>query len=118
MTDDISLEALRREVRGWIEANAPRGWRETYETLTHEGFARAQRDWFAALGPGGYAIPHWPAQWPGGGHSLAGHKVICEEMARAGTPRQLLSFVSTFHAASTLMECGSEAQKFLAEYAD
>ena len=59
----------------------------------------------------GYAVPHWPAQWPGGGRSLAEQKVIYEELARADCPRLLLSFVSTYHAASTLMECGNEAQQ-------
>ena len=37
--------------------------------------------------------------------------MIYEELARADTPRLLLSFVSTYHAASTLMECGSAEQK-------
>ncbi len=59
----------------------------------------------------GYAVPHWPEQWPGGGRSLAEQKVIYEELARADSPRLLLSFVSTYHAASTLMECGSDEQR-------
>ena len=32
-------------------------------------------------------------------------------LARADTPRLLLSFVSTYHAASTFLECGTEEQK-------
>jgi alkylation response protein AidB-like acyl-CoA dehydrogenase len=111
MSDDTDLESLRRDVRGWLEANAPKGWRDAYKAMTHEQFAQAQRDWFQTLVRGGYAVPHWPAEWPGGGRSLAAQKVIYEEMARADTPRLLLSFVSTYHAASTLFECGSEAQK-------
>jgi alkylation response protein AidB-like acyl-CoA dehydrogenase len=56
-------------------------------------------------------VPHWPAQWPGGGRSLAEQKVIYEELARADTPRLLLSFMSTYHAASTLFEWGSDEQQ-------
>lgn len=39
-------------------------------------------------------MPHWPAEWPGSGRSLAEQKVIYEELVRADTPRLLLSFVT------------------------
>jgi alkylation response protein AidB-like acyl-CoA dehydrogenase len=79
--------------------------------MSHEQFAQAQRDWFLTLVEGGYAIPHWPAEWPGGGRSLAEQKVIYEELARADTPRLLLSFLTTYHTAATLFECGNDAQR-------
>ncbi len=111
MTDDAHLEALRADIRGWLAANAPHGWREAYQGMSHAEFAEAQRAWFRKLVEGGWAIPHWPKEWPGGGRSLAEQKVFYEELARADCPRLLLSFVSTYHAAATIMECGSEAQK-------
>ena len=109
MTDPTALDALRSEVRAWLAVHAPRGWREAEQT--HEQFAADQRDWFLKLVEGGYAIPHWPAEWPGGGRSLAEQKVIYEELAKADTLRLLLSFASTYHAASTLMECGNDEQR-------
>ncbi len=109
MVDDTHLDALRAEVRAWLAANAPKGWREA--SGTHEEFFKSQRAWFLKLVEGGYAIPHWPAGWPGGGRSLAEQKVIYEELAAADCPRLLLSFVSTFHAFATLEECGSAEQK-------
>ena len=111
MSDDTHLEELRGQVRDWLKAHAPHGWREAYKSMSHAEFADAQRVWFRTLVEGGYAVPHWPAEWPGGGRSLAEQKVIYEEMARADTPRLLLSFVSTYHAASTFLECGTEEQK-------
>ena len=105
MTD---LDDFRRDVRDWLAANAPTDWRECD---THPKFVESQRAWFKTLVAGGYAIPHWPAQWPGGGRSLAEQKIIYEELARADAPRLLLSFVSTYHAYSTLEECGTEVQK-------
>ena len=75
-----NLDNLRAELRAWLGANAPRDWRET---ATHEAFVAGQRAWFAQLAGAGYAIPHWPAEWPGGGRSLAAQKVIYEELARA-----------------------------------
>ncbi|GAA0319317.1 acyl-CoA dehydrogenase family protein [Sphingomonas oligophenolica] len=104
-----ALETLRQGVRTWLEANAPRGWREA--CTDHQSFLDTQRSWFAKLVEGGYAVPHWPAEWPGGGRSLAEQKVIYEEFARADTPRLLLSFMSTYHAACTLFEWGSAAQQ-------
>lgn len=106
MTD--ALESFRQEVRDWLAANAPTDWREAD---THPRFVESQRAWFKKLVAGGYAVPHWPAKWPGGGRSLAEQKVIYEEIARADTPRLLLSFVSTYHAFSTIEECGGEAHK-------
>ncbi len=103
-----ALDALRAELRDWLQTNAPADWREA---ATHEAFVAAQRSWFAKLVAAGYAIPHWPAEWPGGGRSLAEQKVIYEELARADAPRLLLSFVSTYHAFATLHECGSAEQQ-------
>jgi alkylation response protein AidB-like acyl-CoA dehydrogenase len=105
----IDLAALRAEVRGWLAENAPHGWRT--REMSHAEFAQSQKDWFLKLVSAGYAVPHWPKEWPGGGRSLAEQKVIYEELATADTPRLLLSFVSTYHAASTLMECASAEQK-------
>ena len=109
MAEETNLDVLRKEVRTWLAANAPKGWREA--SGTHAEFFKSQRAWFLKLVEGGYAIPHWTKQWPGGGRSLAEQKVIYEELAAADCPRLLLSFVSTFHAYSTLEECGSEEQK-------
>lgn len=103
-----ALDTLRREVRGWLAANAPREWRSA---PTHKAFVAEQRMWFAKLVEGGYAVPHWSGEWPGGGRSLAEQKVIYEELARVDAPRLLLSFVSTYHAYATLSEWGSEAQR-------
>lgn len=109
MSDDTpELAALRSDLRRWLAANRPADWRDA---ASHEQFVAAQRRWFARLVEAGYAIPHWPAGWPGGGRSLAEQKVIYEELARADAPRLLLSFVSTYHAFATLHECGTAAQQ-------
>lgn len=104
------LDSLRTEVRDWLSAQAPKDWRAA---ATHKAFVAGQRDWFAKLVDAGFAIPHWPAEWPGGGRTLAEQKVIYEELARADAPRLLLSFVSTYHAFATLHECANEQQKAL-----
>jgi alkylation response protein AidB-like acyl-CoA dehydrogenase len=111
MSDSTELSSLRAEVRAWLAAEAPHGWREAYPGMSHAEFAEAQRDWFKTLVKGGWAVPHWPAEWPGGGRSLAEQKVFYEELARADCPRLLLTFVTTYHSAATVMECGTQEQK-------
>lgn len=111
MDQKTDLDVLRAEIRAWLASHAPHGWRADYSSMSHEQFALAQRDWFLALVKGGYAIPHWPAEWPGGGRALPAQKIIYEELARADTPRLLLSFLTTYHTAATLFECGTERQR-------
>ena len=110
-TADPKSETLRAEVRAWIKANAPADWRAQMTGTGQDAFVAAQRAWFKKMVAAGYATPHWPKQWPGGGRSLAEQKVIYEEIARADAPRLILYFVSLYHAACTLIECGSQAQK-------
>jgi alkylation response protein AidB-like acyl-CoA dehydrogenase len=100
--------SLRDEIRAWLAKNRPGDWRAA---RTHPRFVDDQRAWFKKLVAAGYAVPHWPVEWPGGGRSLAEQKVIYEELARADAPRLLLSFVSTYHAYSTFAECGTPEQR-------
>jgi alkylation response protein AidB-like acyl-CoA dehydrogenase len=71
MTTDI--DTVSQDVRSRLQANIPVDWREA---AIHDQFVTSQRAWFKALVAAGYAIPHWPKEWPGGGRSLADQKVI------------------------------------------
>ena len=96
-------------MRSWLEANLPANWREA--CAHQDAFVATQGAWFRKLVAAGYATPHWPAEWPGGGRSLAEQKIIYEEIARADAPRLILHFIATYHAAATLLECGTPDQK-------
>jgi alkylation response protein AidB-like acyl-CoA dehydrogenase len=111
VSEHENIGALRTEIRDWLVSNLPSDWREHQRGDDIPGFLQSQKDWFARLAEGGYATPHWPKEWPGGGRSLAEQIAIFEELARAGAPRMSLFFVSLYHAAMTLVECGSEAQR-------
>ena len=104
-------ETLRAEIRAWLTQNSPAGWRSAMTNAEQERFVEVQKDWFGKLAEAGYATPHWSEGWPGGGRSLAQQKVIFEEVARADAPRLILYFVALYHAACTLFECGSDAQR-------
>ena len=105
------LEVLRAEVRAWLADNVAKNWRGEMTGSSQESFVALQRDWFAKMVAAGYATPHWPKGWPGGGRSLAEQKIIFEEVARADAPRLILYFVALYHAACTLFECGTDAQR-------
>jgi alkylation response protein AidB-like acyl-CoA dehydrogenase len=109
LESEAQLDALRKEVRGWLAQNMPADWREV--CTDQDAFVDTQRDWFRQLVKAGYATPHWPKEWPGGGRSLAEQKVIYEEIARADAPRLILYFVSTYHTAATLLEWGTPEQQ-------
>ncbi|MDM8010944.1 MAG: acyl-CoA dehydrogenase family protein [Parasphingorhabdus sp.] len=111
MKESDSIEALRREIREWLAASLPKDWRDRQRGDDIPGFLAMQREFFAELVAAGYATPHWPKEWPGGGKSLAEQIAIFEELARAGAPRMSLFFVSLYHAAMTLVECGTDAQR-------
>lgn len=111
MSEPDNTESLRSEVRSWLESNVPTGWREAMTNVEQDEFFQAQKSWFEKLSGAGYATPHWPEGWLGGGRSLAEQKVIFEEVARADAPRLILYFVSLYHAACTLFECGTAEQQ-------
>jgi alkylation response protein AidB-like acyl-CoA dehydrogenase len=109
VTAQGDLDTLRQQVRSWLDANVPRDWRQV--ATAQDEFLNVQKSWFRKLVDAGYAIPHWPEGWPGGGRSLAEQKVIFEELARADAPRLILYFVSLYHTAATLMEWATPEQQ-------
>lgn len=111
MNSENNSEQLRQEVRAWLKENVPGGWREAMTNVDQDDFVEAQRDWFKKLAKAGYATPHWPEGWPGGGRSLTEQKIIFEEVARADAPRLILFFAALYHAACTLFECGTKEQQ-------
>lgn len=111
MSEQDIIGVLRSEVRDWLSQNLPDDWRDRQRGDDIAGFLAMQREWFGRLVEAGYATPHWPKEWPGGGRSLAEQIVLFEELARGGAPRMSLFFVSLYHAAMTLVECGTDAQR-------
>jgi alkylation response protein AidB-like acyl-CoA dehydrogenase len=111
MSEQDAIATLRTEVREWLAQNLPDNWRERQRGDDTAGFLAMQREWFGKLVDAGYATPHWPREWPGGGRSLAEQIALFEELARGGAPRMSLFFVSLYHAAMTLVECGTDVQR-------
>lgn len=111
MSQNEQLDDFRATVREWMAQNVPQDWRARQAGDNIEGFITSQREWLGRLVSGGYATPHWPEGWPGGGRSLAEQVALFEEIARVDAPRMSLYFVSLYHAALTLVECGTPEQQ-------
>jgi alkylation response protein AidB-like acyl-CoA dehydrogenase len=77
--------AFREEVRAFVAANVPPGWRGLGAMDTEEARAFVRR-WRAVLGAHGYLAPAWPVEYGGGGLDRLRQVVIVEELARAGLP--------------------------------
>jgi len=104
------LDELRAEVRRWCAGHVPADWRAAQTGVDDAEFVRFQQWWFQELRTAGYAVPHWPAEW-GGGWSAAEQMVLYGELAAHDAPRLVLAFVSIHHAASTLLEAGTDEQR-------
>ncbi|AHH19055.1 acyl-CoA dehydrogenase [Nocardia nova SH22a] len=101
---------FRQRVRDWCAANIPPDWRDAQTGVTDAEFVAFQQEWFQRLRAGGFAVPHWPAQW-GGGMPVEQQTVLYSELAAHDAPRLVLAFVSIHHAAATLLAAGTDEQR-------
>ena len=104
------LEEFRASVRDWCRAHVPADWRRAQTGVPDAEYVAFQKWWFAELRTGGYAVPHWPAEW-GGGMPADRQVVLYQELAAHDAPRLVLQFVSIHHAAATLLAAGTEEQR-------
>jgi alkylation response protein AidB-like acyl-CoA dehydrogenase len=79
MSTDLSDEALRTEVRAWLEQH----W--DVESRRPRQGAEGSR-WLRVVFDARWAVPRWPVEWYGRGLSDRQAKIIEEEFNRAGVP--------------------------------
>ncbi|WP_281689565.1 acyl-CoA dehydrogenase family protein [Pseudonocardia thermophila] len=102
---------FREDVQAWFQENAPRNWRSAVRGMSREQYEQWQRDWLHLLNTRGFAAPHVPQEWGGGGFTLDDQVVIYEEWARADAPPLGLYLISLLHVPGTLLAAGTEEQK-------
>ncbi len=83
LTYPPEAEALRTEIRGWLEDNLPEGWFEPGFRLTDEERRAFNAAWTDKLRQGGWICAGWPTEYGGKGLSLIEQVVLNEEFARA-----------------------------------
>lgn len=109
--DDQQIEALRTSIRDWLAHNLPDEFRRTAanpDYLPRDGHERAVA-FCKELHAQGWFVPHWPAQYEGGGRSVVEQVVIREELAYAGAP--LVNTNGVNMLAPVLFKYGTSEQK-------
>jgi len=111
---DSELRAFRREVRAWLEENAPPEpdfpLPDSFmEVGTPEQFAYLSA-WQRRVYDAGYLGIAWPAAYGGGGRHPAWQAVVDEEMARAGVPF-MVNVIGLMWAGPVILQYGTEEQK-------
>lgn len=105
------VEAVREEVRAWLEQELPDGWRGigALPPGEHGPFVRA---WRQKLYEGGWLATTWPREYGGRGLGEIQAIAVEEEFARAGVPSGGPNDVfSISMLGNTLLRLGTEDQK-------
>jgi alkylation response protein AidB-like acyl-CoA dehydrogenase len=97
--------AFRREVRGWLAANAPKDWRAEINSDADVGLV--MRRWQRTLYDGGFVGLSWPKEYGGRGLGPTFEAILNDELGRSDTPR--ISFHN--YLGRALFTYGAEAQK-------
>lgn len=93
---DLSEDAVRQEVRTWLEAN----WDPNLSLL----------EWRGRLADSGWATPTWPSEWCGRGLPAAMGDVVTKEFHQIGAVG-LPGGAGATLAAATILEHGSDELK-------
>ncbi len=113
------LKTFRAETRAWLEANYPESLRRPVKSIEKEIYWGGRTPyfhtpdtklWFERMYEKGWAVPHWPTEYGGGGLNKQELKILREEMQALGCQPPIYSFgISMLGPA--LLKFGNEAQK-------
>lgn len=101
------LVEFRRELGGWLDANAPD--RRLEPPWTSPGFEQ-HLEWEQRLYEAGYAAPAWPVEYGGRGMDLWGELVYDEEYVGRRLPERL-NKMALIHGGRTVMAHGTPEQR-------
>ena len=106
-------EALRSEVRAWLQANMPREW--TRRMMSTSDVPRPEaydfmRGWQRTMHEAGYVGLTWPKEYGGRGLTFMEELIVQEEMALAKAP-PILNILGVGMAGPTIIAYGTEEQK-------
>jgi alkylation response protein AidB-like acyl-CoA dehydrogenase len=113
------LDTFRREVRAWLDANAPAAVRGVLTSIEGQGNWGGRRPtfdppemktWMERMVERGWTAPTWPTEYGGGGLSAEQAKVLAQEMAAMKLPPPLMGFGLEM-IGPTLLNFGTEEQK-------
>jgi alkylation response protein AidB-like acyl-CoA dehydrogenase len=106
LTFSESETAFRDELRRWLADNPVPPRPDGGEDVLYAW----RRDWQRMLYEGGWAAPHWPAEYGGRGASLTESAIYFEELGRARVPLPA-NVLGLLLGGPTLMVWGTDEQK-------
>ncbi|MEV6876851.1 acyl-CoA dehydrogenase family protein [Amycolatopsis sp. NPDC051128] len=105
------VQQFRDEVRAFIAAHVPPGWRGL-GALDSDAAKAFVEQWRRVLAEHGYLAPAWPVEYGGGGLDRLRQVVLVEELAKAGLPASGSQDVFGIKMiGNLLLRYGTEAQK-------
>ncbi len=112
LVDSAQDAAFRTELRSWLEANLPSGWRAGRRDLPEDESERYAffREWQRTLHRGGWLAVEWPREHGGRSATSREQMIYTEELARVDAPR-ILDNVGLGIVGPSFIDCGTEEQK-------
>ncbi|HEY5072503.1 MAG TPA: acyl-CoA dehydrogenase family protein [Caulobacteraceae bacterium] len=108
--DSPEEAAYRREVRAWLEANAPKRKGPADSGLDDSGNMSGSRAWQRKKADAGFAAITWPKEWGGGGGASWQSVIFGQEEATFDTPPNPFA-IGLGMCVPTVMTVGNEADK-------
>jgi alkylation response protein AidB-like acyl-CoA dehydrogenase len=108
LTFSARESAFREELRGWLATHAPDP--EPPQAGGEDAHHAWRRGWQRRLYDGGWAAPHWPAEYGGRGATLTESAIYFEEIGRARVPLPA-NILGLLLGGPTLMVWGTAEQK-------
>jgi alkylation response protein AidB-like acyl-CoA dehydrogenase len=105
------LAEFRAQVRGWLKANVPAGWRASLDHADEAAVVEFNRSWYLRVQSVGLAAPHWPRAWGGAEMSVDQQVVVYEELARIDAPDLGVYHISLYHLPATMFSHGTAVQR-------
>jgi alkylation response protein AidB-like acyl-CoA dehydrogenase len=100
---------FRSELRAWIDANLPDGWRDRHPRPGRHD-EEVSKAWAKKLAEAGYAGLTWPEEYGGAGAPYTHQAIFLEESARAETPEHI-GVIGLGMAGPTIISHGTDEQK-------
>jgi alkylation response protein AidB-like acyl-CoA dehydrogenase len=105
-------EEFRKEIRAWLEVNAPKHKHPPYDTITvaSDEEWEERKAWYRKLHSGGWIGIAWPREYGGRNADVMQAVVFHEELARCNAQLPYIG-AGVALAGPTLIQWGTEAQK-------
>jgi acyl-CoA dehydrogenase len=110
--DDTPQEAeFRARARTWLDANAPKDWRERSSSSSGDDTVALTREWQAHKAEAGWACIGWPTAYDGQGASPIEEAIWAQEEGELGTMTSFPIMIGIGMSGPMLMVHGTDAQK-------